>query len=77
MQYFIEFAVSALVDKPDEVEIQDSEVRGRDLYEIHVNPGDVGRVIGKKGRTIKAIRGIVQTVAHHRNQSVQVEIRDR
>lgn len=77
MQYFIEFAVSALVDKPDEVEIQDSEVRGREVFEIYVNPGDVGRVIGKKGRTIKAIRSVVQSVARHRNQSVQVEVRDR
>lgn len=77
MQYFIEFAVSALVDKPDEVEILDSEVRGREIFEVQVNPGDVGRVIGKKGRTIKAIRSVVQTVARHRDQSVQVEIRDR
>ncbi|MEM6822540.1 MAG: KH domain-containing protein [Verrucomicrobiota bacterium] len=77
MKYFVEFVVSALVDKPDEVLIDDEEERGRTHYRVQVNPGDVGKVIGKKGRTIRAIRNVVNAVARHRKQSVQVDIRDR
>jgi len=77
MKYFVEFVVSALVDKPDEVCIFDADQHGKTVFEIEVNPGDVGRVIGKKGRTINAIRNVMDAVGRHRNESVRVEIRDR
>lgn len=77
MKYFIEFVVSALVDKPDEVVIDDSDDRGRTLYQVQVNPGDVGRVIGKKGRTIKALRNIAGLVARKRGHHVHIDVRDR
>lgn len=77
MKYFVEFVVSALVDKPDEVMISDTEIRGHTLYQVEVNPGDVGRIIGKKGRTIKAIRNVLQAVGREKGDSVQLDIRDR
>ncbi|MGF1678403.1 MAG: KH domain-containing protein [Candidatus Methylacidiphilales bacterium] len=77
MKYFVEFVVSALVDKPDEVQIEESGDSSRTTLNIEVNPGDVGRVIGKKGRTIQAIRNIVGAAAQIKNCTMLVEIRDR
>ena len=59
MKHFLEFVVRSLVDNPDDVQI--SEVPGeRDTsYRVGLHPADVGLVIGKGGRTISAIRSIV------------------
>jgi predicted RNA-binding protein YlqC (UPF0109 family) len=74
MKYFVEFVVRALVDFPDEVDIQ--EVDGGDslTYYIRLNPQDIGKVIGRNGRTISAIRNIVHAAATKVEKRVQVEI---
>lgn len=73
MKYFVEFVVRALVDFPDEVDIQ--EVDGGDslTYYIRLNPQDIGKVIGRNGRTISAIRNILHAAAKVEKR-VQVEI---
>jgi uncharacterized protein len=73
MKYFVEFVVSALVDKPDEVDIEETESETRRSYRINVSPADVGRVIGRKGRTINAIRNVLGAVEADRRH-VQVEV---
>jgi len=59
MLKFIEQAVKLLVDKPDEVKIDIVESEQRLLYELTLGEGDYGKVIGKGGRTISAIRTLV------------------
>jgi len=59
MKYFVEFVVSALADKPDMVMIEEEESDRQLNYHIQVSPGDIGRVIGRKGRTINAMRSIL------------------
>ena len=59
MQEFIEMVVKQLVDKPDEVEVKAVETEQRIIYELTVGEGDFGKVIGKRGRTISAIRTLV------------------
>ncbi len=59
MKYFVEFVVSALADKPDMVSIEEEEQDRQINYRINVSPADVGRVIGRKGRTINAMRTIL------------------
>jgi predicted RNA-binding protein YlqC (UPF0109 family) len=73
MKYFVEFVVRAVVDFPDEVDIQ--EVDGGDslTYYIRLNPQDIGKVIGRNGRTISAIRNILHAAAKVEKR-VQVEI---
>jgi predicted RNA-binding protein YlqC (UPF0109 family) len=66
--------VKAIVDHPDEVRVVASETSRGDLLEIHVNPEDLGRVIGRSGRTAKAIRTVVNTLANGR--SVRVDVVD-
>ncbi|MBT3591141.1 MAG: KH domain-containing protein [Candidatus Marinimicrobia bacterium] len=59
MQEFIEKAVKLLVDKPDEVNVNIVETEQRIIYELTVGEGDFGKVIGKQGRNISALRTIV------------------
>lgn len=59
MQDFIEMVVKQLVDKPDEVEVKAVETEQRIIYELTVGEGDFGKVIGKRGRNISAIRTLV------------------
>ena len=59
MLEFIELAVKLLVDKPDEVNVNIVETEQRIIYELTVGDGDYGKVIGKGGRNISALRTIV------------------
>ncbi len=59
MKHFLEFVVRSLVDNPDDVqvsEISDDKTPG---YRVGLHPADVGLVIGKGGRTISAIRSLI------------------
>ncbi len=62
MLEFIEIAVKLLVDKPDEVNVNIVETEQRLIYELTVGDGDYGKVIGKGGRNISALRTIVFAV---------------
>ena len=59
MLEFIEQAIKLLVDKPDEVNIEIVETEQRLIYELTVGDGDYGKVIGKGGRNISALRTLV------------------
>jgi len=59
MLEFIIEAIKLLVDKPDEVNIDIIETEQRLIYELTVGEGDYGKVIGKGGRTISALRTLV------------------
>ena len=59
MQQFIESVVKLLVDKPDEVNVEAVESDQTIIYELTVGDGDYGKVIGKRGRNISAIRTIL------------------
>ena len=59
MLEFIEQAIKLLVDKPDEVKVDIVETEQRLIYELTVGDGDYGKVIGKRGRNISAIRTIL------------------
>ena len=62
MLEFIELSVKLLVDKPDEVNVNIVETEQRIIYELTVGDGDYGKVIGKGGRNISALRTIVFAV---------------
>ena len=51
--------VKAIVDKPDEVSIEVNESENTQIYELRVGEGDVGKVIGKHGKNVGAIRTIL------------------
>jgi uncharacterized protein len=60
MQAFLEYVVKGLVEHPDEVTLTPIERSGMTIYELRVNPDDMGRVIGRQGVTINAIRSLLQ-----------------
>ena len=59
MKELVECIAKLLVDKPDEVNVTDVETEQRIIYELTVGEGDYGKIIGKSGRNISAIRTLV------------------
>ena len=74
MQAFLEYVVKHLVDFPDEVKVIAVPREGGTLYELHLKPSDVGKIVGKQGQTICAIRTMVHAAASRGHQRVEVEI---
>jgi RNA-binding protein (KH domain) len=70
----LEYIVKMIVDRPDEVNIREIPGERVVIYEIRVSKEDVGKVIGKQGRTAKAIRTILAAVSLKRGKKVVVEI---
>ncbi len=66
--------VKNVVDHPEEVDAREVEGEQTTIVEISTNQEDVGKVIGKKGRTIKAIRTLVNAAAIRQGKRVTVEI---
>jgi predicted RNA-binding protein YlqC (UPF0109 family) len=59
MKHFLEYVVRSLVDNPDDVQITELPGAGETAYRISLHPADVGLIIGKGGRTISAIRSVM------------------
>jgi predicted RNA-binding protein YlqC (UPF0109 family) len=70
----LKFIVIRLVDNPDDVEIKEVEGGKNTVFELKVNEADMGKVIGKKGRIIKALRIVMRAAALHGGQSISVEL---
>ena len=73
MKHFLEFVARSLVDNPDDVQISETGTEGEEVFRIGLHPADVGLVIGKGGRTISAIRNIINT-ANRGDSSLAVEV---
>ena len=59
MQAFVEYVVKGLVDKPEAVTVTPVDRKGLTVYELRMDPADVGRIIGRQGMTINAIRALL------------------
>ena len=72
----LDHVVRALVDEPDSVSIEAVEGRRGITLEVRVAPGDMGRLIGKRGRTAQSIRTVVRAAATRDGVSVDVDFVD-
>jgi uncharacterized protein len=72
----VEFLARELVDDPDQVEVTESEDDRGLLITVRVAPDDMGKVIGKGGRTAKAIRAVVRAAATRQGINAFVDIAD-
>ncbi len=72
----VEVVARALADRPDAVTVTESEHRGMSVVEVFMAPGDLGRIIGRQGRTAQAVRTLAAATAESRGSRVQVEFRD-
>ncbi|MGI8575176.1 MAG: KH domain-containing protein [Egibacteraceae bacterium] len=70
----LEFIARHLVDHPDEVSVTEVDEDGETVLELRVHPDDMGKIIGKRGRTAKAIRTMVKAAATRTGASAVVEI---
>jgi uncharacterized protein len=66
----------SLVDEPEEVEVTGTEEDSRVDLQLRVAPDDMGRVIGRQGRTIRAIRTVVKAASVKQGKRVSVEVPD-
>ena len=74
MQELVTVLAKALVEKPEEVQVDAVEEDERTILKLHVAQEDMGRVIGKQGRIAKAIRTIVKSAATREKKKVSVDI---
>lgn len=77
MKSFIEFIAKSLVDKPDEVQVEEAEQNGKVRYRLFVADAETGKVIGKAGKTAKAIRTLLTAVAAKNGKKASLEIPDK
>lgn len=74
MKDFVQFIAKHLVDKPDEVEVTEVVGERVTVYELRVGDGDLGKVIGKRGQTAKAIRTLLSASAAKLGKRAVLEI---
>lgn len=76
MKELLLYMAKNLVDDPDSVTVTETSDEEGKVLELHVAPGDMGKVIGRQGRIAKEIRTIVKTVAQRTGEKVSVDIVD-
>lgn len=74
MDELVRFIAKSLVDDPDAVQVETKQDGEYTVIELHVAPGDMGKVIGKQGRIAKAIRTVVKAASVKDNGKYMVEI---
>ncbi len=73
---FLEYVVKALVDNPNDVKITRTVDEMGVLLTLDVNPGDMGKIIGRMGNTAKAIRTLLRVVGMKNNARVNLKINE-
>jgi len=74
MKELVQYLAKSLVNNPDAVEVNETEAGNGSVLELKVAKEDLGRIIGKQGRTAKSIRTILNAAASRTNRKVVLEI---
>ncbi len=74
MKVFVEYVIKALVDHPEEVDVREVDGERVVVFELRLNQTDIGKVIGKSGRTITAIRTLLISAAAKQGKRAMLEI---
>ena len=74
MRETIEMILKAIVDDPDAVDVREIEQKGGALLEVRVAESDMGKVIGRQGRTVRALRSLVHAAGLKQNRRYTLEI---
>ncbi len=72
----VEVLARALTDRPDDVRVVERDHKGTTLVELYVAPDDLGKVIGKQGRTAAALRTLAASAAERDGKTITLEIRE-
>ena len=76
MRDFVEMAARCLVDRPEEVRVRERRTDDAVRLELVVSPEDRGKVIGRKGATVEALRMLVRAAAERRGLKAELEVVD-
>lgn len=76
MKDVLKYLVTELVDNPTDVHVVESKEGERTLLTLTVHPSDMGKIIGKAGRIIRALRDLIKILAAKRNQYVDVVLNE-
>ncbi|NCD33328.1 MAG: KH domain-containing protein [Spartobacteria bacterium] len=76
MKDLIEHVIKALVDHPDQICITELDGEKTIIFELRCHPEDVGKVIGKNGKTVSAIRTLLSTAAAKHGRRAMLEVVD-
>lgn len=74
MQDFLQFVVTRLVDRPDAVSLTPVDNGKQTVYELRLHPTDMGKIIGRQGATISAIRALLQAASAKQGQRCSLEV---
>lgn len=74
MKDLLIYLVKSLVDHPDDVQVDESDNAGFTTLHLKVNSQDAGKVIGKQGKIIKALRNVVRILAVKEGKRVNIEL---
>ncbi|MEK7119085.1 MAG: KH domain-containing protein [Patescibacteria group bacterium] len=74
MKDTLHFLLTSIVDHPDDIVIDENTDSERTMLTIHVHPEDMGKVIGKSGRIIRALRDLIKLIAAKHNVYADVEV---
>jgi uncharacterized protein len=74
MVELVDYLARKLVDEPDAVRVETEEREDALVLLLHVAPGDVGKVIGRQGRIVRALRAIVRAAAVRERRRVLLEV---
>lgn len=74
MKELLEYLIKAIVDEPDAIEVREVAGEKALVFEIKVAESDIGKVIGKHGRIINAIRTLVRAAAVKEGMKVSIEL---
>ena len=76
MKDLLIYIAQSLVDSPDDVMVTEKETDAETVLELHVAPGDMGKVIGRQGKVAKEIRALMRAVAMRQGKRVSIDIVD-
>jgi hypothetical protein len=76
LEHFVDYIVRALVDYPDQVKVSVDEQEDNSVIRIECDKDDIGKIVGKKGKTIMGIRALVSGAAGRLQRKVSVEVID-
>lgn len=77
MKELVEYLAKNLTSEPKKVRVEEEAIDGRNILKLHVAEGDMGMIIGKGGRIIKAIRALLKISAIKQNERVYLELVDQ
>jgi hypothetical protein len=74
MKKALEYIISQIVDNPEKAEVKEQEDQGMTNFTITVDPSDMGKIIGKNGKVIRAIRNVIKISAIKQNKKINIAL---